>query len=309
MATESFIDEPIANGSVALESEDKHTKDDAPASQSLFVAHLHSYPTVSAAYSYASSLSVVQKISSRAVPIFEAVLEKSKPISEPLIKRASPLLTRADKLGDSILTTVDSKIPQLKTTQPQEFVNIALRPIETVRSTAEAYSTAAHDRFTIRVVKPIQDATETVKAQYASVYDSKGKPLIKTRIDPLLSPLNERIEAIINVYLPNGAEISKYDNEIAHTVQLALLAIKRARPVIDDKATHLKALPKETKAHVQEVYENKRSEYSKEKSPVSSTVYASLATWKQLSSEGVTFAGSVLHPKSTGTEADGIVVN
>lgn len=298
-------DEPVINGSVALESETNSFEPtpQASASPSLVVSHLLTYPTVTAAYNYASSFSVVQRISSKAVPIFETVLEKSA-YSEPLLKRASPLLARADQLGDDLLTTVDSKIPQLKTTQPQEVINVALRPIETVRSTAEAYSTAAHDRFTIRVVKPIQDATESVKAQYASVYDSKGKPLIKTRIDPLLSPLNERIEAIINVYLPNGAEISKYDNEIAHTVQLALVAIKRARPVLDDKATHLAALPLETKAHVQEVYESKRSEYSKENSPVSSTVYASLATWKQLSSEGVTFAGSVLHPKSKSTEGN-----
>jgi sporulation-specific protein 4 len=305
MATETKTtampaDSPLSTGSVSLEPTEKTIEPPAPevtspVVQSLVLAHLQSYPTVNAAYNYAASFPLVQRISSKALPIFEAVREKSRPISDPIIKRASPILERADKLGDDILTRVDDKIPQLKTTEPQEVIDIARRPVDTVISTAEAYSTAARDRFTVRIVKPIQDATENVKVQYASVYDSKGKPLIKTRVDPLLLPLNEKFEALINLYLPKGEnDVSKYENELARTVHLAIAAIKRARPVIDEKATQLKALPKETRAHVQEVYEKQRGEYSN-KSPVSSTIYASLATWKQISSEGVTYAGSVLH--------------
>lgn len=295
------IDSPVTNlvfnnDSVPLEPTEKTLDPESPSifGHSLVLAHLQSYPTINAAYNYAASFPLVQRISSKALPILEAVREKSRPISDPLIKRASPILERADKLGDNILSRVDDKIPQLKTTEPKEVINIARRPVETVISTAEAYSTAARDRFTVRVVKPIQDATENVKTQYASVYDSKGKPLIKTKVDPLLLPLNERFEALINLYLPKGEDVSKYENELARTVQLAIVAVKRARPVIDEKASQLKALPKETKAHVQEIYEKQRNGYGND-SPVSSTIYASLATWKQISSEGVTYAGSVLH--------------
>ncbi|KAF5110422.1 hypothetical protein DV454_004829 [Geotrichum candidum] len=323
MATETTttakpIDSPVSAGSVSLEPTEKITEPlipngtevteateaseaTTPAGQSLVIAHLQSYPTVNAAYNYATSFSLVQRISNKALPIVEAVIEKSRPISDPIIKRASPILERADKLGDNILTRVDDRIPQLKTTEPQEVIDIARRPVETVISTAEAYSTAARDRFTIRIVKPIQDATENVKVQYASVYDSKGKPLIKTRVDPLLLPLNEKFETLINLYLPKGEDVSKYENELARTVQLAIAAVKRARPFIDEKATQLKALPKETRAHVQEVYEKQRGEYDN-KSPVSSTIYASLATWKQISSESVTFAGSVLHREAAPAE-------
>lgn len=311
MATEKFVEEdkPHVNGSVAVEADTTEIPKTTLADHSLIVAHLQSYPTLSAAVSYGLSFSVVQHISSRATPIYEAAKVRSKPILEPIIKRASPLLERADKLGDSLLTTVDSRIPQLKTTQPQEVIDLARRPIETVVGISEAYATAAQDRFNLTIVKPIQDATESLKAQYVAVYDSKGKPLIKARIDPLLSPFNKELESLINSYLPAGEDVAKSDTEINHTIQLAIAAINRVRPVLGSQAQSLASLPKETKAHVQEVYESKRSEYANEKSPVSSTVYASLATWKQLSSEGVSFAGQVLHPKSTAAKADGIVVN
>lgn len=305
-------DQPIANGSITAHSETTEASPVAPTSQasnSLTVAHLQSYPTVNAVFSYAISLSVVKQISSRATPIYDAAKSRSQPILGPLIKRASPIFERADKLGDSLLSTVDNRIPQLKTAKPQEVIDIARRPIESVVGISEAYATAVQDRFHMKVVKPIQDAGESFKSHYIAVYDNKGKPLINTRIDPLLSPLNKELEQLINGYLPVGGEIGKSDTEITRTIRLAFAAISRFRPFIGNQATHLAALPKETKTHVQEVYESKRCEYAKDKSPVSSTVYASLATWKQLSSEGATFAGSILSPKSTKAEADEIVVN
>lgn len=301
----------ITNGSVNLEAKTPET-DVAPkslAEHSLTVAHLSSYPTVKAAYSYATSFPVIQRITSRAAPYLEAAKDRSKPVVEPFLKRASPLLEQADKLGDGLLSTIDKRIPSLKTTQPQEVVDLARRPFESAYDFSGAYVTAAHDRYEMKIVKPLHDAAEKLKEQYNSVYDSKGKPLINARIDPLLAPINKEIENLINAYLPSGDEVGKSDTEISHAVQLAIAAINRLRPAIGSQANAIAAFPKETKAHVQEVYEAKRSEYSKGRSPVSSTVYASLATWKQLSSEGATFAGSVLHPKSTPATADGIVVN
>lgn len=303
--TEYSVEQPQPNGSVSLQPEEKQVEQQegsengsALSQSSLLLTHLQSYPTVNAAYNYATSFSIVRKLSSKALPIVEVVLEKSKPISVPLVKRASPLLDRADKLGDQILTQVDNRIPQLKTAEPQEVVDYARRPVEQVLSMTEAYSTAARDRFTVRVVKPIHDAAENVKHQYASVYDAKGKPLIRTRVDPLLLPLNEKFEALINLYLPAGDDISKHENELARTVELAIVAIKRAKPVIDEKATLLSKLPKETRAHVQDIYEKQKVEYAKGNNAISSSVYASIATWRQVSREGITYAGSLLGPLS-----------
>lgn len=308
--TEEFDSHPTTNGSVAATApEDNKTAAPAGIADSLIVTHLSSYPTLKAAYSYALSFSLVQGISTHTAPYYEAAKGRSKPVVDPLLKRASPLLKRADELGDGILSAVDKRIPHLKTTKPDDVVDVVRRPIEAAYDFSGSYVNAARDRYNTQIIKPLQDATESLKTQYNAVYDTRGKPLIKARIDPYLGPVNKELEKFINAYLPEGTEIGTSDTEIAHTIQIALSALGRVRPAIGNQATAIAALPKETRAHVQEVYEAKRSEYSKGNSPVSSTVYASLATWKQLSSEGATFAGSVLHAKSSAIQADGIVVN
>lgn len=244
------------------------------APSSLVLAHLQEYPTVNAAYTYAASLPLVQKAASYTLPYVEAAKERG----QPFIQRASPVLAKADALGDRVLTTVDSKFTGLKTTQPEDVLDLAKKPIETIRSTADAYKAAANER----VVKPIQEKVH-----------ERAESVNTNVVDPLLKPVNEKFESVINTYLPatddkeSEEEVSKH--ELGRAVQLTKTAVKRAKPVI---ATQVNS----TKAHVQQVYDSKHEEYAKGTAGgVQTTVYASIATARQLSTESVALVGSVIH--------------
>lgn len=240
-------------------------------SSSLVIAHLHTYPCLNAACNYASTLSVVQQLNTRAQPYVDATVKNAPAVSTRVLKHA-------DQLGDRVLTSVDNVFPALKTTQPEQVVELAKKNIEILRSTAVAYGTAAQER----VVRPLVTRSGPV-------------------VDPLLKPVNERVAGMLNTYLPgeNTAEevsegaTAKEENELSRSVQLAVTAVKRAKPVLDSTAAT-------TKAHVQAVYDSKLAEYTKEgSSDKTSKVYASLATCRQLSSEGITYAGTVLQPSTS----------
>lgn len=263
---------------------------------SRFLGHIYSYPTVTAAVDYAANLPVVHTLATRATPIVNSLKERSKPISEPIIKRATPILTRADDLGDKLLTRVDESFPQLKETKSEDVIDLAKKPYETVVSTATAYSNVAQSQISASLVDPLKKAGERAKEHYIAVYDSTGKPLIKNNIDPLLTPVNHKLEDMIKSYLPEGTPIpteSSDANEIARTLQLAQIALQRAKPVIDEQASHLATLPHSTRQHVLEVFDQKLAEYGKDK-PVTGPLYAYIATWKQLSAESVSLARYLL---------------
>lgn len=294
------------NGSVIMDSTTPESSTNPL--QSLFLGHLYSYPTVTAAVDYASSLPVVKKVATSAKPYIVTIREKSKPISEPVLKRATPVLSKVDALGDRVLSKVDENFPQLKETKPEDVCDFAKKPYLTVKSTAEAYSTAAHDQLTANVVIPLKNVGDRVKTHYITVYDTKGKEIIKKQVDPLMHPLNDKIEAFINSYLPAETSSTENDenanttsttttteeeNEILRAVKLAHVTLERAKPVLDEQATHLAAIPNATKEYVYEVYEEKLTGYGKDKK-VSGPVYASLATCKQLSKDGVVLASSIL---------------
>lgn len=285
------------NGSVIIDVPEQ--LDAAPATtKSLFLGHLYSYPTITAAVDYATHISVVQKLSVTARPYIDTIYERSKPLSEPVIKRASPVLAKADVLGDKILSRVDENFPKLKTTKPTDAIDLARKPYETVKSTAEAYSTVAHDRLSTSVVEPIQKAAERVKSHYATVYDDKGRSLVKSQVDPYIVPLNDRFEVLIKHFFPDVSDLAGAEDEtatsseISRTLHLAQVALQQTRPILDEQATHLKALPVATVLHIEKIYDEKLTAYGKEKT-VTGPVYASLATVKQLSGEGVVYAGTV----------------
>lgn len=237
-------------------------------------AHLQEYPTFSAAYNYATSHPIAQKAASYTLPYVEAAKERGQPI----ISRATPVLAKADALGDRVLTSVDSRFTSLKTTQPEDVYDLAKKPVETIRSTADAYKAAANER----VVKPLHARAESVSSKV---------------VDPLLKPVNERLETAINTYLPasektetssEGVVVAPSKYELARTYSLTRTAVERARPVLVSQASA-------TRAHVQDVYNTKHSEYAKGTTGgVQTTVYASIATARQLSNESVALVGSAL---------------
>lgn len=273
--------------------------------QSKFIQHLSEYPAVAAVTGFAASFPVVKIFASNAVPLIQAIQNRGAPVAEPVVKRAAPFISQIDNVADEYLNRLDKAVPALKNTKPDEVYNrIVTQPIENVRGTVDKYADETKNTVSRVVVQPIRDVASRVQSQVVTYYDAHGKPIVHARLDPIFHPLNDRLEALINAYLPKGQEIvSDAENELTRAWRLTVVAFDRARPLIEQQTSQIQELNQHTREHIQKVYDGKRSEID-DKKTVSGPVYATVATVRDLSQEGYQYAQSILNAKKPEDKAD-----
>ncbi|KAK9234949.1 hypothetical protein V1525DRAFT_428159 [Lipomyces kononenkoae] len=277
------------------------------AKSSAFVAHLRSYPIVDATVSYTSSLPLVKKASATAKPYVDKYVH-------PAVERAAPVLSRVDKLGDSTLSRVDKFVPALRTTAAPDIPGTVSKSVESVRSTTQLYTEAARSKVNDTVFEPTKQAVDKAKQRTAALYDSKGRPFVRAKLDPVLAPLNSRLIALLDAYFPPAKTDVTAAARVAATTELGRLyligtdAVYRVRPVIEDRVAATRAQGKETvdyflsvpsaaRSHVLSVWEEKKSKTDLKSKPITGPIYVSLSTGKQLVFEVVAFAEAYAQEK------------
>ncbi|KAK9460237.1 uncharacterized protein V1516DRAFT_686973 [Lipomyces oligophaga] len=259
--------------------------------ESAVLAHLRGYPIVDATLSYTSSIPLVQRASETAKPYYEKFVI-------PAVNRAAPVLVRVDKLGDTTLTKVDKLIPALKTTQPPNITGTVSKSVSSVKSTTHLYTDAAKARVNSSIVEPTKNVVDKAKSRSSSFYIAKGRPFVHAKIDPVLSPLNSRLESFLNSHLPPAAEEAAATEDPAGTElgRLYLIttgAVYRVKPVVEDRITvtrqqgsetvaYLLNIPQSAADHVLAVYNDKLSKIDLSSRPVAGRIYLTLSTGKQL---------------------------
>lgn len=272
--------------------------------QSLFVSHMATYPAVAAMVGFMASFPVIKVFASNAVPLAMAWRKRQQ---SQALDRLRPVVQRADKWGDEVLTSMDKRFPQLKTAQPDEVVEMAKRPVKNARKAASVYGSAAHEFVSKRVVNPAKRATRTARSGYTRIYDNNGKPILRSRLDPIILPLNNRVEELIVDYIPEHRDMVKepVTNELSRTWRLSKVAAKKARPVVRKQFYTITKLPGETRGHVVKVYATKSAKYQKDGATQTrrARILATLSTIKHLSQEGTRVLRKRLNTPQNKTQA------
>ncbi len=190
---------------------------------SLTRSHLATYPLVSAAAGFTGSLPVFKKVSDNLLVL------KAKQAVEPLEKRAAPTIKKADELCHSALKTLDKSVPQLQTITPQAVTEAVRVPVDQVKGTVTSYTEIAEQKLNV-VTIPVKNAINNIKNKADQIYSTHAKPVINKSIDPILLPVNIKIEALVEQYCPTGEPIvpESYSTELGHAYQITGSAIKRA---------------------------------------------------------------------------------
>ncbi|KAK7202783.1 hypothetical protein BZA70DRAFT_285019 [Myxozyma melibiosi] len=281
---------------------------------SAFVSHLLSYPVVGATVSYTASLPLVQRASATAKPYVSKYVE-------PAVARASPVLARVDMLGDSTLSTVDKYVPAFKSTQAPDIPAQVQKSVESVKSTTHLYSEAAKSKVNDTVVEPTKQAVDKAKQRTASFYDAKGRPFVRAKLDPVLAPINTRLVALVDAYLPaakadtdgaTAAAASTTASSGAPSTELSRLyyiganAVYRVKPIVESRVASTKAhaeenaayvlsIPQAAKSRALAVWEDKKSKTDIKSKPLTGRLYVSLSTGKQLLFEVIGLAEGFAH--------------
>lgn len=253
--------------------------------QSRFLQHMATYPAVAAAVGFTASFPVVKIFASNAVPLLMSFRNRDDAVS----KRANEAIDRADKYGDQLLDRVDQRFPQLKTAQPNELAVLAQQPLRNARTTANVYSDAARRSLSTRVVGPMKRAVQAARKQYARVYDTQGKALMRSQFDPIIGPLNNRIEGVIIDYIPGEGELddfSKISNEFSRTWRLGRAAFRRGVPAIRDQASYLSDFPNAAGSRLREIYSDRRQTHSNGRR---GATLAAIGTSRQATTESAQF--------------------
>ncbi|KAK9457315.1 hypothetical protein V1511DRAFT_508753 [Dipodascopsis uninucleata] len=272
-----------------------------PKQTSAFITHLRSYPIVDATVSYTTSIPLVKKASATAKPY----VEKVSGIVHPAVEKASPVFTKVDKFGDSTLSKVDKFVPVLKT--PPNITGTMNKSVESVKNTTQLYTDAAKSKVNATFVVPTKTAVDKAKKRTHDLYDTKGRPFVRAKLDPLVAPLNARLVAIVDAYLPPAtastegdaqtAEAKQPTTEVGRLYNISSDAVYRFMPLITDRVSSTRtrsqeavagilAVPKSARSHVIAIWTDKAAK-TKNAQTVTGTIYVSFTTGKQLASDVV----------------------
>ena len=90
----------------------------------------------------------------------------------------------------------------------------------------------------------------------ANIYDTHGKPLLRSSVDPLVAPCNHRLETMADSYFPGGDQVASngYSCELSRTLALSSNFAHRAAPYVRSKLVAIAMAPYNCTSHVNRVF-------------------------------------------------------
>ncbi|ODV63181.1 Pln1p ASCRUDRAFT_74558, partial [Ascoidea rubescens DSM 1968] len=232
--------------------------------------HLKTYPIFNELVNYLTSLSFVAYLSSF-LSSFE-VKDKLDNVSKKIPSNYKGFLVTYISQFDQIFNDfvlekgLDSNFPNLKSLNSDDLKNV--KP-----------SLVLND-FVTYLKNLFNKSVNDVKT-----YKDKEKKNVLKKVNPVVSPVNDKLESFINSYLPSDnneegtalkkrnvttnekTSINEDDDEVLRMYALASSAYQKVKPIASAKSQELSQVPRKLSDHINNVYaENlKISENSKSK--------------------------------------------
>lgn len=173
----------------------------------------------------------VEFIGNNAAPYVQVTLEMA---GEPI----NNVVKSLDESSNKILTSVDSALPEFFFRTPSKD-NVVASTIDTTVDASTSTAVAANESKTSVVAPaveepecvsfyethlhtPVHNMAMTVRKQYSAIYDTHGKALIRSSLDPLVLPINTQLESFIETNFPKSVKVGKtgYSSEISRTFRI-----------------------------------------------------------------------------------------
>lgn len=234
------------------------------------VAHITSYPLIR------ESLDVVE-----AIPGVRVVKLKTESLADPIVGFLfhngfiQPIFKAVDDFGNQTLGTIDNFVPSIKTTGYIEVGEMAKAPFVYADDTIRAVVVATNDAIDVNILEPTKKLVHDTRAYYnKNIYDTKGKPLLRSSVDPVFRPINQAVDEFISTHLPREGEAisQEFSSEIERNLWLTWDLKKRSIPVIAGKINEAICSPFTYSKHVLDVYNDNLNK--QEQKSVSSSIVA-----------------------------------
>lgn len=204
--------------------EGKATQNDNSSCKTLekrFWKHLLEYPIVNYTKEIAYKIPYVKQVRISVAP------------SLKYIGDTQPIKLAADKtdiLGDYALNQVDKLVPTLKTFEVQDVTMPISRSVNGMIQGAQNSINEVNTTLHKTIVDPSNKVASDLKNHIsACLVDKNGKTLVISHADPIILPLNDSLERLINSYFPMTEKVSKegYPSEAARTFKIVYNTVSR----------------------------------------------------------------------------------
>ena len=131
------------------------------------------------------------------------------------VQYMSPVTTFLDNISDSTLTLTDRMIPSLKTLSYEKIGDTLLLPVKKTKERVKKFKSKN---------KTLDDNPINSEGQVKTKKEVKdSKPGIRNKLDPLLLPINNRIENVSIKYFSTGNEmpVVTFKSEINRSLKLS----------------------------------------------------------------------------------------
>lgn len=215
------------------------------------IDHFRSYPLVQQTRSFVHQLPIARVVIANTKPVVKQVLE-SKPL-----QLALPVTNFFDNVANSSLNLTEKVVPSIKTKTYGTLRDEAMYPCNITVD----YGKKAKDRAVLvvneNVYKPSHNQVMKFRKYYnEKFYDTKGRPLVRSSLDPVTGPFNNVFEKMTVKYFPEGETVPKegYSCEINRSAALAHNLVHRSYPVVRNNVFYVTMIPCNYALYINQVF-------------------------------------------------------
>ncbi|KAH3686771.1 hypothetical protein WICPIJ_002250 [Wickerhamomyces pijperi] len=243
--------EPAAQNTEAANTEAANiateaTEVEATATNCQTSAHLMQYPVIK------STVDLIEEI-----PGVKTAVDSTQHVAELIHGQflLKPVIETIDTTGNAALNTVDSIAPCLQTTDYETIGKAVQEPFVQANAAIKGATEYVHDTVDSVIVAPSVGFTHSAREYInKNIYDTQGKPIVRSAIDPLVRPYNNVIESITEKFFPEGEAVSKdFKTEWDRKFPLEINLVKKVIPATADAATNVALAPYRYGSHVVDV--------------------------------------------------------
>ncbi|CUM63515.1 uncharacterized protein PRCAT00001091001 [Priceomyces carsonii] len=196
--------------------------DGGAAFQRHFSAHCKEYPILLSTRNMVLSLPLSLKIASTVAPHLSSVRE-TQPIKT--------VMDKGDLIADGALGKIDKHIPSLKTLEVHDLTDPVTRPINGAIDSVKAKNAIIVDSLLKNLVEPSVKTVNEIKGKFHStLYDAEGKCVITSVADPMVAPVNQKLDQLVEAHYPDIKKVPKegQSSELSRTAQIVYNLVTRA---------------------------------------------------------------------------------
>ncbi|VEU20618.1 DEKNAAC101459 [Brettanomyces naardenensis] len=198
-----------------------------------------------------------------------------------------------DYIDIQILGSLDRALPQVKTLRMRDIRDFLTSPFVRIYTFSRLRIDDSIDATDRMVIKPTRRAIHDVRANISGEIgelSAAGGPFIRSRIDPMVKPLNENMIRYINETFPedplHSGELGERTNELSYALRIVNGEINRSRNLATKRIEGIREIPASTLKRMAEVYRDNQKKRGDNGDSRVVMMIASLDTARTLAAEG-----------------------